>query len=208
MTITLPDSGTTPANNVNQLFIVTMPPGVSNTPGSTTGTFAVWSNYLQTQGGSAPPAAALLNVVRATSDYVTSSFVPSTIAAGAGNNATLVTLPMGTGIPAGGCSLALIVTSIAAASALSQMKNTGTTATSPYTDNTLPVYSFTMATVSSGSLYVSYHQPITYPTAPTLPAGDAGFPLGSTCRTSWPLERPPLVYLKVAGRPEAALPLS
>jgi len=259
LTITLPDSGATPANTLSQPFIVTMPSGVSITQGSTAGTcpaslvvattttqlsigvgqsvpsggctivvpvtagtlgtFAVSSSYLQTQGGSAPPAAAPLNVVAVTSGYVTSSFVPSTIAVGAGNNATLtitipnngsataltapfttamptavqvvsassttttcttqgmtttatlVTLPMGTGIPAGGCSISLTVTSIATASALSQMANTGTTATSPYTGNTLPVYSFTMATASSGSLYVSYNQPITYPTAPSVRTG-------------------------------------
>ncbi|MEP7328907.1 MAG: fibronectin type III domain-containing protein [Betaproteobacteria bacterium] len=81
---------------------------------------------------------------------------------------TQISLPSGTYIPSGGCTFTVSATSIATAGALTQMTNTGTTVTSPYTGLSLPVYSFTMATVSSGTLYASYNAPISYPSAPSV----------------------------------------
>jgi len=46
--------------------------------------------------------------------------------------------------------------------------NTGLTVTSPYSGASLPVYSFSAATVGSGTLYVSYNTAITYTSAPTV----------------------------------------
>lgn len=99
---------------------------------------------------------------------VTTGAATTTCAAQPAVTATTITLPSGTALASGGCTIAVGVAPLAAGGALSQLQSTGATVTSPYTGQSRPVYTFTASTVSSGIMYFSFANPITYPTAPTV----------------------------------------
>jgi len=81
---------------------------------------------------------------------------------------TRITLQQGATIPIGGCTIVATVKPIAAGGALANLVQTGLQVTSPYSGNALPVYQFSMTTVSSGNLFLSYTTPVEYPPAPTV----------------------------------------
>ena len=81
---------------------------------------------------------------------------------------TQITLPQGATLPPGGCTIVVTVKPIAAGGAVSALTKSGSSVTSPYTGNSLPVYQFSMSTVSSGNLFLSYNAPVEYPPAPTV----------------------------------------
>jgi hypothetical protein len=116
----------------------------------------------------APFVSTLPQAIQAVAPYTyTNTCAAQTVAV----TARQVTLPTGTVIPVSGCTITVTVTSIATAGALARLSHSGATIPSPYTGQQRKVYTFTMSTVSSGSLFVSYYQPVTYPSAPTVRTG-------------------------------------
>jgi hypothetical protein len=88
---------------------------------------------------------------------------------------TSITMAQGTMLPVNGCQIVVQVAAIASGGPLSALtRATGQagplSVTSPYTGAELPVYQFSMSSVASGNLYLSYRQPVTYPPAPTVTA--------------------------------------
>ncbi|MEO8675626.1 MAG: fibronectin type III domain-containing protein, partial [Casimicrobiaceae bacterium] len=83
--------------------------------------------------------------------------------------ATQITMQSGATIPPAGCTIVVSVSSVASGSALAGLAQAGQV-TSPYTGNPRTVYEFSMSTVSSGNLFISYNQPVAYPPAPTVTA--------------------------------------
>lgn len=90
--------------------------------------------------------------------------------------ATAVSLPAGTMIPAGGCTIVVGVTSISTGGPLTGLARAldpdqaPLVVSSPYSGRSRPVYQFSMSTVSSGNLYLSYNTPVVTPPAPTVTA--------------------------------------
>ncbi len=146
-----------------------------------TGVAAVFSPATVTAGGTTTLTLTLPNAGNATTlagNFVTTmpgSLViatqpapATTCAAPPTVTATTITLPAGTPLANGGCTITVPVVASSTSGALSSLTPTGATVPSPYTGKSLPVYSFTMTTVGSGNLYLSYNAPLTVPTSPTV----------------------------------------